>query len=86
MNRYIRQDGTLWLIRTDGVKSEPINVACPFHLQKVFCFSEKVGVITKDGEILIRVGCNEDCLEGDGWVFVEHEYDERKEKPIRRNF
>jgi len=52
-----------------------LNVTCPFHLNTVFCFSEKVGVTTNDGEILIRVGCTNDCPEGGGWIFVEYKYE-----------
>jgi hypothetical protein len=73
---YIKDDGTLWLLRTDdSITNEPLNVTCPFHLNTVFCFSEKVGVTTSDGEILIRVGCTNDCPEGDGWIFIEHKYE-----------
>ena len=47
------------------------NVACPFNLNRVYCFSEKVAVTTSNGEILIRIGRTDDCLEGDGWIFIE---------------
>jgi rRNA-processing protein FCF1 len=75
---YIKEDGSLWLIRTNDETCEALNVACPFNLNKVFCFSEKVGVTTCDGEILIRVGCTDDCLEGDGWIFIDHRYRKRE--------
>ncbi|CAF3568334.1 unnamed protein product [Rotaria sordida] len=71
---YVKDDGTLWLIRTVNKSYESINVTCPFNLNKVFCFSEKVAVTTNDGEILVRVGCTDDCLEGDGWIFIEHNF------------
>ncbi|CAF0956280.1 unnamed protein product [Adineta steineri] len=69
---YIKENGTLWLLRTDNNINRLINVNCPFNLKRVFCFSEKVGVITSDEEILIRVGCTNDCPEGDGWIFVDY--------------
>jgi len=65
-------------MRTDDETYEPLSVTCPFTLNTVFCFSEKVGVATNDGEILIRVGCTNDCPEGDGWIFIEHKYEENK--------
>jgi formylmethanofuran dehydrogenase subunit D len=54
---------------------QPLNVNCPFNLNTVVCFAEKVGVTTSDGEILIRVGCTDDCPEGDGWIFIDHKYE-----------
>ncbi|CAF2713616.1 unnamed protein product [Rotaria sp. Silwood2] len=71
---YVKDDGTLWLMRTVNKSDESINVTCPFNLNKVFCFSGKVAVSTNDGEILVRVGCTDDCLEGDGWIFIEHNF------------
>ena len=75
---FIKDDGTLWLIRINDETSESLNVTCPFDLNTVFCFSEKVGVTTNDGQILIRVGCTNDCPEGDGWIFIQHKYIEKK--------
>jgi hypothetical protein len=72
--RFIKQDGTLWLLRTDDPNCQSINVLCPFNLNTVFCFSEKVGVCTSDGEMLIRAGCTQDAPEGGGWIFIDHKY------------
>jgi hypothetical protein len=74
---YIKGDGTLWLVRADDGNHQSLNVACPFNLNAVVCYSEKVGVTTNDGEILIRIGCTNDCLEGDGWIFIEHRYEKK---------
>jgi hypothetical protein len=74
LKRFIKDDGTLWLLRIDDPTCQPIHVECPFNLNKVFCFSEKVGVTTSDGEILIRAGCTQDTPEGGGWIFIEHKY------------
>ncbi|CAF3782621.1 unnamed protein product [Rotaria sp. Silwood1] len=71
---YVKDDGSLWLIRIVNNSYQLINVTCPFNLNKVFCFSEKVAVTTNDGEILVRVGCTDDCVEGDGWIFIEHNF------------
>ncbi|UJR32017.1 hypothetical protein I4U23_019486 [Adineta vaga] len=71
---YIKQDGSLWLVRTNDDGCQPLNVACPFDLNTIFCFAEKVGVTTSSGEIMIRVGCTNDCLEGDGWIFIDHNF------------
>ncbi|CAF1171707.1 unnamed protein product [Rotaria magnacalcarata] len=70
----IKDDGTLWLMRMVDETYQSLNVMCPFSLNRIFCFSEKVAVTTNDGEILIRVGCTDDCPEGDGWIFVEHNF------------
>ena len=41
-------------------------------MNTVICSIEKIGVTTNDGQILIRIGCTNDCLEGDGWIFIQH--------------
>ena len=71
-SRFIKEDGTLWLIRLNDENQELINVACPFHLNHVVCSVDKIGVSTSDRQILVRVGCTNDCPGGDGWIFVEH--------------
>ena len=68
---YVKEDGTLWFIRTDDKTFQSTNVPCPYTLDIVFCFSGKVGVTTNIGEILIRAGCTYDCPEGGGWLFIE---------------
>ncbi len=78
LKRYIKDDGTLWLLRTDDATCESMNIACPFNLNTVFCFSEKVGCSTSDGQILIRAGCTQDTPEGGGWIFIEHKYDNKQ--------
>lgn len=50
----------------------PMNVSCPFSLNRVVCSIDKIAVTTVDDQILIRAGCTEDCPEGGGWVFIEH--------------
>jgi hypothetical protein len=72
--RYIKDDGSLWLLRTDDQQQPSFNVTCPFHLKVVVGFAEKVAVETLQGEILIRIGCTLDRIEGDGWIFIEHRY------------
>ena len=61
---YVKEDGTLWFIRTDDKIFQSTNVPCSYTLDIVFCCSQKVGVTTNIGEILIRVGCTSDCPEG----------------------
>ena len=78
LHRFIKDDGTLWLLRIDDRTYESINVPCPFNLNQVFCFGEKVGVSTNDGEILIRAGCTRDVPEGGGWIFIEHRSDKNQ--------
>jgi hypothetical protein len=68
---YVKEDGTLWFLRTDDKTFQSTNVPCSYTLDIVFCCSEKVGVTTNIGEILIRVGCTSDCPEGGGWLFIE---------------
>lgn len=68
---YIKEDGTLWFIGTDDKTFQSTNVPCSYTLDIVFCSSEKVGVTTSIGEILIRVGCTSNCPEGDGWLLIE---------------
>ena len=53
-----------------------MNVPCPFNLNRVFCFSEKIAVGTNDGQILIRTGCTYEEPEGAGWNFIEPKYGE----------
>jgi hypothetical protein len=69
---YIKEDGTLWLIRLDDPDYQSINVSCPFNLNHVVCSIDKIGVTTSDGQIMIRIGCTNDCPEGGGWIFIEH--------------
>ncbi|CAF1144141.1 unnamed protein product [Adineta ricciae] len=72
---YIKKGGSLWFIRTtNNDKQQTLNVPCPFNLIGVFCFAEKVGVTASTGEIMIRVGCTNDCPEGDGWIFIDHNF------------
>ena len=68
---YVKEDGTLWCLRTDDKTFQSTNVPCLYTLDIVYCCSEKVGVTTNIGEILIRVGCTSDCPEGGGWLFIE---------------
>lgn len=72
--RYIKDDGSLWLLRTEDNQQSSFNVTCPFNLNAVVGFAEKIAVSTADGEILIRIGCTLDRLEGDGWIFIQHKY------------
>lgn len=53
---------------------------CPFQLTRVVGSTENIAVSTKDGPILVRYGCTADRLEGDGWIFVQHTYVERRSK------
>lgn len=69
---YIKDDGTLWLIKIDDEDEQSVNVACPFDLNHVVCCTDKTGVTTRDGQIIIRIGCTNECPEGDGWIFIEH--------------
>ena len=64
-----------------------MNVSCPFILNRVVCSTDKIAVTKNDGQILVRVGCTEDCPEGGGWIFIEHKYgDMREEKRVIRYF
>ncbi|CAF0893625.1 unnamed protein product, partial [Didymodactylos carnosus] len=68
---YIKEDEMLYMRLHNGDKP-PENISCPFQLRKVVCCKEKVVVTTFKWEILIRIGCNEDCPEGDGWIIIDH--------------
>lgn len=83
LKRFIKTDGSLWLIRIEDENPVPMNVLCPFHLNRVVCSTDKFAVTTSDEQILVRVGYTDDCPEGGGWIFIEHKYDNMQEEMHR---
>lgn len=61
-------------MKTDSESNQPINVLCMFTLRYVVCSTDSVAILTSDEQILIRSGCTNDCPEGGGWIFLEHNF------------